>query len=57
MTDAEAWEFQKPLWPSVFTSEDAKGGPSLRREAAARLDRRARAITSGLGRPCGRVRT
>ena len=27
MTDAEGWEFQKPLFASVFTSEDAKEGP------------------------------
>ena len=27
MTEAEAWEFQKPLIASVFTSADAKEGP------------------------------
>lgn len=27
MTDAEAWEFQKPYVAKVFTSEDAKEGP------------------------------
>ena len=27
MTDAEGWEYQKPLFAKVFTSEDAKEGP------------------------------
>lgn len=27
MTEAEAWEYQKPLMAKVFTSEDAKEGP------------------------------
>ena len=27
MTEAEAWEYQKPLLAKVFTSEDAKEGP------------------------------
>ena len=27
LTDADGWEFQKPLFASVFTSEDAKEGP------------------------------
>jgi enoyl-CoA hydratase len=26
MTDAEGWEYQKPLFAKVFTSEDAKEG-------------------------------
>ena len=28
MTDAEAWEYQQPLFASVFASEDAKEGPT-----------------------------
>ncbi len=27
MTEAEAWEYQKPFVAKVFTSEDAKEGP------------------------------
>ena len=28
LTDAEAWRYQQPLFESVFTSEDAKEGPT-----------------------------
>ena len=27
LTEAEAWDYQQPLFASVFTSEDAKEGP------------------------------
>ena len=38
MTDTEAWEYQRPLIATVFTS-DAKKGPAVRREAGAGLER------------------